>query len=174
MSDRSREVDRRIVAELHRDSRQTNVAIARKVGLTEGAVRRRIENLVAAGAVRFTIETSPDLLGRHTTALLRVRCAPHLVDEVIAALASQPALERVYHVTGQFDLTVVGHFESTTHLREFTIETIGAIAGAVEIQSEIVLQALTVPPEGAKAVPDDEVDGDGGVADGASLAGSGA
>src|SRR5690606_38220824 len=89
MSGRSQDMERRIIQELRRDSRQSNVAIARTVGLTEGAVRRRIDLLVQAGTLRFTVEADQEFLGRPYHALLRIRCAPHQIDEVIADLADE-------------------------------------------------------------------------------------
>lgn len=140
--DRTRDTDRRIVAALRADARQSNVALAKQVGLTEGAVRRRIDNLVATGALRFVAVPDPQWLGTTTQALLRIRCAPHLIDEVLHELRTVPELERIYHCTGSFDITAVGHFESTATLREFTVSRVGTIPGIVELQSELILQTI--------------------------------
>ncbi len=52
------ETDRAILSLLSRDSRMSNVEIAHEIGLTEGAVRRRIDTLFKEGVIsRFTIET---------------------------------------------------------------------------------------------------------------------
>ena len=148
MPDRPKDTDRRIVAELQRDARQSNVALAKRIGLTEGAVRRRIDNLVASGALRFTAAVDPALFGDDAHALLRIRCAPHLVDEVIGELRTVAEIERLYHCTGHFDLTAVAHFPSTGALREFTVHRVGTIAGIVELQSELILQTVDpVRPE---------------------------
>lgn len=137
-------MDRRIIAELRRDARQSNVALARTVGLTEGAVRRRIDLLVSAGTLRFTVDADQEFLGRPYHALLRIRCAPHQIDEVINDLAYDDQLEHIYHCTGQFDLTALGHFGSTAEFRAFTTQRLGAIPGVVEVQSELVLRSVPV------------------------------
>ncbi len=155
MSDRSRELDERILQELRDDPRQSNVAIGRKVELSEGAVRRRIDNLLAAGHLRFTVEVDPAFEGRTSHALTRLRCAPHLIGEVMDALAQMRELETVYLCTGQFDITTVGHFTSTQELREFVTSRLGAIPGVVEMQSELVLE--TVRPAAAGEADRDEV-----------------
>lgn len=142
MSDRSRELDERILRELRHDPRQSNVAIGRKVDLSEGAVRRRIDNLVTAGHLRFTVAVDPGFEGRTSHALTRLRCAPHLIGEVMSALARIPELETVYLCTGQFDITAIGHFTSTEEFREFVTSRLGAIPGVVEMQSELVLETL--------------------------------
>lgn len=142
MSDRSKEVDERIVRELRADPRQSNVAIGRTVDLSEGAVRRRIDNLVATGHIRFTVVVDPVFEGLTSHALIRLRCAPHLIGEVMEALSGMPELETVYLCTGQFDITAVGHFGSTVALREFVTTRLGAIPGVVEMQSELVLETV--------------------------------
>jgi len=146
MSDRSKEMDRRIIRELTADARQSNVALGKAVGLTEGAVRRRIENLMASGTLRFRAEVDPAFLGLQSHALLRVRCAPHLIDDVIAAMRTMPELERIYLCTGQFDLTAVGHFESTEAFRDFAMTRLGAVEGVVEMQSELILDTIEPDP----------------------------
>jgi DNA-binding Lrp family transcriptional regulator len=54
------DTDAKILGLLRDNSRMKNTEIARHVGLTERAVRARIEKLVREGVIRkFTIETSP-------------------------------------------------------------------------------------------------------------------
>ncbi len=167
-SDRSRDVDQRIIAALRRDARTSNVALAKALGLSEGAVRRRIDNLVASGAIRFTISADAAATGLPTVALLRIRCAPHLIDEVINELRTAPELERAYLTTGPFDITAVGAFESNEALREFRVSRLGPISGIVEIQSDIVLSVVD-PIDQTAVTPESS---DAGGAAGASDAGS--
>jgi len=154
-SDRSRDIDQRIVAALRRDARLSNVALARELGLSEGAVRRRIENLLAAGAIRFTVVADASVTGLPTVAILRIRCAPHLIDEVIAELRAAPELERAYLTTGPFDITAIGAFESNEALRDFRVNRLGPIAGIVEIQSDIVLSVVEPTVATADEAPHD-------------------
>lgn len=158
VSDRSREIDQRIVDELRADPRQSNVAIGRTVGLSEGAVRRRVENLSEAGLIRFTVAVDPAFDGRAAQALLRLRCAPHLIDEVMAALSHMRELTTVYLCTGQFDITAVGQFGSTDELRSFATTRLGTIPGVVEMQSELILSTIepSAAPKPPVAAEDDE------------------
>lgn len=155
MSDRSKELDERIVRALRADPRQSNVAIGRQVNLSEGAVRRRIDNLLAAGHLRFTVAVDPAFEGRAAHALTRLRCAPHLIGEVMEALSTMPELDTVYLCTGQFDITTVGHFSSTQELREFVTSRLGAIPGIVEMQSELVLETLHPAADPGQGLDDD-------------------
>lgn len=65
------ETDKAILAVLQENARTANVAIAKKVGLTEGAVRARMERLVRDGIIRrFTIETQT---GNGSRAIIMVK-----------------------------------------------------------------------------------------------------
>lgn len=131
-----------IVRELQADPRQSNVALGRKVQLSEGAVRRRIDGLVSNGHLRFTVQVDPAFDGLATQALLRLRCAPHLVDEVIETLKGMPELDTIFLCTGEFDITAVGRFASPEALRTFLTGRLGAVSGVVELQSELVLETV--------------------------------
>ena len=50
------EIDKKIIEILKEDSSQPYTKIAKQIGLSEGAVRKRIQNLVKTGIIRkFTI-----------------------------------------------------------------------------------------------------------------------
>ena len=52
-------IDNQIISLLQKNARMSNVEIAKAVGLTEGAIRRRISNLEKSGVIsKYTIEVS--------------------------------------------------------------------------------------------------------------------
>ncbi|MBI5047158.1 Lrp/AsnC family transcriptional regulator [Candidatus Micrarchaeota archaeon] len=54
---KSDDTDDSILSILKKNARTHNVDIAKSVGLTEGAVRKRIENMIKSGRIeRFTVE----------------------------------------------------------------------------------------------------------------------
>ena len=58
------EIDVKVLEILKRNARSKYVKVAQAVGLTEGAVRRRIKELTKQGVIRrFTIETTVELEG---------------------------------------------------------------------------------------------------------------
>lgn len=98
------DVDIKLISILRRDARATNIALARQVGLTEGAVRHRIGNLIASGAIRkFTIETSSEG-GFYAVVMLKatgnVKKMMHDVSAMDIALHS-------YEISGEFDGCVI-------------------------------------------------------------------
>ncbi|MEM0272626.1 MAG: AsnC family transcriptional regulator, partial [Thermoprotei archaeon] len=55
------QLDQRLLELLRQNSRTSNTQIARKLGITEGAVRNRIKKLVQTGVIkRFTVELAQE------------------------------------------------------------------------------------------------------------------
>ncbi|MGB4136067.1 MAG: Lrp/AsnC family transcriptional regulator [Microbacterium sp.] len=136
----SRLKDQMIIHELQRDARQSNVALAAKLGISEGAIRRRVDRLVRDGHVRFIAIADPAYMGYALHVMIRIQTEPDKGDQVIDDLVAMPELSYVYHCTGQFNIAVVGYFRSTDDLREFTSDRLGRLPGVVEVRTVIILR----------------------------------
>jgi Lrp/AsnC family transcriptional regulator for asnA, asnC and gidA len=136
------EIDMALVRELQSDARQSNVALARKVKLTEGAVRRRIDNLLARGAVRIVAVADPETLGLQTHAVIGMRVDIDRIEPLSDELANMRELSYVYQTAGQFDLIVVGFFASTEQLRIFLTQRLGRLQGVKGTDTYVVLRTM--------------------------------
>jgi Lrp/AsnC family transcriptional regulator for asnA, asnC and gidA len=134
------ETDIRLIRELQKDARVSNVALARLVNLTEGAVRRRIDNLVASGALRIIGVGIPEQLGFTTHAVIGMRVEAGKVEEVLEACARLHEFSFVYQVTGQFDIMAVAFFKSNDLLREFLTGRLGRMPGVIETQTFLIMK----------------------------------
>lgn len=136
------EIDLTLVRELQSDARQSNVALARKVKLTEGAVRRRIDNLLTRGALRIVAVADPETLGLHTHAVIGLRVDIDRIEPLSDELANMRELSYVYQTAGQFDIIVVGFFASTEQLRVFLIKRLGQLQGVKGTDTYVVLRTM--------------------------------
>lgn len=67
------ERDRIIVEALMEDSRMPYVRLAKMLGITEAAVRKRVRNLQDAGIIsKFTIRVDPSILGFDSVAVIGI------------------------------------------------------------------------------------------------------
>src|SRR3712207_557519 len=132
MPDGLDDIDRQLVAELQTDGRQSNVALARKVGLTEGAVRRRVDGLLRSGAFRIVAVADPELLGLRTHAVIGIRADLNRVEALTEELAQMRELSYVYETTGQFDIIAVGFFAANEQLREFLTRRLARLSGILD------------------------------------------
>ncbi|MEV0395901.1 Lrp/AsnC family transcriptional regulator [Polymorphospora rubra] len=150
------EKDRSIIRELVLDARQTNVALAAKVGLSEGSVRRRVDRLVTEGQLHFAAIPSAPLMGRPVHTVFQIQSAPGTTDELIETLTAMSEMAYVYHVTGQFDIIAVGYFASSEDMRRFSTERLGHLRGVMEIRSVMVLRVAKRAHEWARDIASDD------------------
>ena len=95
------DADLEILRILKRDARTKYVKIAELVGLTEGAVRRRIRKLIEEGTVkRFTVETTEELEG-----IVLVETEPTRTGDATAKIREIAA--RVFEVSGSYDIAAL-------------------------------------------------------------------
>jgi DNA-binding Lrp family transcriptional regulator len=94
-------VDLEILKILKRDARAKCVRIAESVGLTEGAVRRRIRKLTEEGAIkRFTVETTAEFEG-----IVLVETEPTRTGDLAARI--RKIATRVFEVSGDYDIAAL-------------------------------------------------------------------
>src|ERR1700728_634155 len=95
--------NRVIIEELQRDGRRPYGAIAKTVGLSEAAVRQRVQRLRETGVMEIVAVTDPLQLGFRRQAMIGVRAEGDL--RVVAdKLAEIPEVEYVVICAGSFDL----------------------------------------------------------------------
>ncbi|MBI4406562.1 Lrp/AsnC family transcriptional regulator [Candidatus Micrarchaeota archaeon] len=96
-------IDKRILSLLRENSRIKNVEIARQIGLTEGAVRNRIEKMTKTSVIqRFTINTSAgNFFG---VVLLKARGD---TKKMMREVSSLGLLQEAFEVSGEFDGCIV-------------------------------------------------------------------
>jgi Lrp/AsnC family transcriptional regulator for asnA, asnC and gidA len=98
-------VNKAIIEQLQQDGRRSYAALAKAVGLSEPAVRQRVQRLLDAGVMQIVAVTDPVSLGFARQALIGIRA-----DGDLRAIADQlSALGEIDYVvicTGSFDLLV--------------------------------------------------------------------
>lgn len=134
------ETDSKILQLLKENARTTYVDIGKAVGLSEGAVRNRVQYLVDSGIIkRFTVDMVPDIEFR---AIIMVSVNPSVPTTTISTdIKKLPSIERIYEVTGEYDIVAIvssQNIEGVNH----AIEDIRAIEGVVRTNTQIVLRTI--------------------------------
>lgn len=120
-----------IIAELQQDGRRPYSVIARAVGLSEAAVRARVQRLVESGVVDIVAVTDPLELGFSRQAMVGVRVStdPEPVADALSKLAE---VSYVVVTAGSFDLLVEVVCRSDDHLLDVVnrqIRTLPDVSG---------------------------------------------
>ncbi|MFX0168490.1 MAG: Lrp/AsnC family transcriptional regulator [Candidatus Hodarchaeota archaeon] len=101
------ETDRRILRHLLRDARQSMAALARRLGLSESAIRRRIDALIDNEIIkRFSVALDYGKVGYPITVLVGVNVGKMNQLDVAKKLQDIENIVDVYTVTGEFDLVL--------------------------------------------------------------------
>ena len=115
-----------IIEQLQQDGRRSYAAIGKVVGLSEAAVRQRVQRLLDAGVMQVVAVTDPLELGFARQAMIGVRVQGPL-EPVADALAALPEVDYVVVTAGSYDLLVEAVCESDDHLLELISEKIRTI-----------------------------------------------
>jgi Lrp/AsnC family transcriptional regulator, regulator for asnA, asnC and gidA len=111
------EFGKQIVEQLQQDGRRSYAAIGKAIGLSEAAVRQRVNRLLEAGVMQIVAVTDPLMLGFPRQAMIGVKCAGDL-EALADRLAALDEIEYVVITAGSYDLLVELVCESDDHLLE--------------------------------------------------------
>jgi len=111
---RGRETDRQIVLDdlskqiieqLQQDGRRSYAAIGKAVGLSEAAVRQRVQRLIDVGAMQIVAVTDPMTLGFPRQSMVGIRCGGDLA-RVADHLGGMEEIDYVVITAGSFDILI--------------------------------------------------------------------
>ena len=123
------ELDTKIIQILQDDGRASNAGIARKVGVSEGTVRRRLKRLVQEEYIQVVAIPDAAKMGFESQALVGVQVDPDKIDQVADALANLGEINWVAITTGSFDVFAWATLQSAEALGIFLRTKIGTIQG---------------------------------------------
>jgi len=109
------DLSKQIVEQLQQDGRRSYAAIGKAVGLSEAAVRQRVQRLVDAGAMQIVAVTDPMTLGFPRQTMVGIRCGGDL-ERVAGHLAGMEEIDYVVITAGSFDILIEVVCEDDDHL----------------------------------------------------------
>ncbi len=134
------EIDLKILEILKKDGRKPFVEIGKELGLSEGAVRRRIRLLQERGVIkRFTVELSKDYVINAVTFISFEK--GNLVKDLVDRLASLPSIESVYELTGRFDAMVMISAKNISDLNR-CVDEIRRLDGVRDTETAVILRVV--------------------------------
>jgi len=133
------DTDREIIKILKNDGRATYGDIGKRVGLSEGAVRKRIKALVDSGVIRqFTVKVG---LTEGAEAITLLSVNPFLpTSEVSKIIKKISNVETVYEITGQYDVAVIVTGLNIAEVNE-CVEKIRRVDGVANTNTMIILRS---------------------------------
>ncbi|MFV0435259.1 MAG: Lrp/AsnC family transcriptional regulator [Leucobacter sp.] len=128
-----------IIEQLQRDGRRSYAEIGKAVGLSEAAVRQRVQKLTDAGVMQIVAVTDPMSLGFSRQAMLGVRVSgdTRVVADQLAELSE---VAYVVLSAGSFDILAEVVCEDDDALIELLNDKIRAIDGVAHTETFVYLQ----------------------------------
>ncbi|WP_134738633.1 Lrp/AsnC family transcriptional regulator [Nocardioides sp. 503] len=133
------QVSKAIVEQLQQDGRRSYAAIGKVVGLSEAAVRQRVQRLVEGGVMQVVAVTDPLQLGFARQAMIGVSVHGPL-ESVADALAELDEVDYVVVTAGRYDLLVEVVCETDEHLLELISSKIRSLEGVVSTETFMYLK----------------------------------
>jgi Lrp/AsnC family transcriptional regulator, regulator for asnA, asnC and gidA len=133
-------IDEKIVNLLQTDSRKPFVEIAKQIGLSESAVRRRVKNLLENNTIkRFTLELNST---NRTSAITLISVSSTADTSVVsAALMNLKGVVVIYEITGQYDIAAIISASSVIEINK-CIDDVRRIDGVSDTNTVIVLKTM--------------------------------
>lgn len=133
------QADQAIIEQLQHDGRRPYTQIASLVGMSEAAVRQRVQRLVDAGVMQIVAVADPRLLGFERQALISIKVNGDS-GEVAQKLAAIPQVEYVVLTAGSFDVLAEVVVKDDNALVDLVNHSIRTIAGVSAIETLVYLR----------------------------------
>src|SRR3954471_10062296 len=130
--------DRAIIEQLQADGRIPYPRLGAAVGLSEAAVRQRVQRLTDSGVMQVVAVTDPMELGFARQAMVGVRVTG-AIEPVGDATAALDEVDYVVVTAGQYDLLAEVVAESDEHLLEIISDRIRSIDGVLSTETFMYL-----------------------------------
>ncbi|XVQ06614.1 Lrp/AsnC family transcriptional regulator [Spirillospora sp. CA-255316] len=129
------DLDRRLLPALATDGRAAYPGLARHVGWSESAVRRRLEELRRSNTLQFDVEVDPALLGYSAQCLLWLTVAPSRLSPIAQTLAADPEAAFVGATTGTHNLLAIAVCRDDDALYTYLSDRIGSLDGVERMET---------------------------------------
>ena len=133
------DVGKAIIEQLQEDGRRPYTKIAKAVGLSEAAVRQRVQQMVDDGTLQIVAVTDPLRLGFRRMAMIGLKVDGDL-RRVAEKLAGIPEIDYLVMTAGSFDLLCEVVCEDDDALLALVNDKIRSVPGVRETESFIYLK----------------------------------
>jgi DNA-binding Lrp family transcriptional regulator len=131
-----------LLAELARDGRASNAALAAAIHWHESTVRRRIDELRRSGLLHFEVDLDSRCLGMTVSAILWLKVEPSRLDAAGQALAGHLEVPFAAATTGSTNLVVTALFRDTQHLYQYLTGPLASLPGVSSVETAPIIRTL--------------------------------
>jgi Lrp/AsnC family transcriptional regulator for asnA, asnC and gidA len=135
------DISKQIIEELQADGRRSYASVGKAVGLSEAAVRNRVQRLSDAGVLQIVAVTDPMQVGFARQAMIGIRCTGDTA-ELADALATIQEIDYVVLTAGSFDIVIEVVCENDEHLLEVLNKKVRSQPGVTGTETLVYLKLV--------------------------------
>ena len=135
------DMSKAIIEELKQAGRRSYAALGKAVGLSEAAVRQRVQRLADSGVMQIVAVTDPMQLGFARQAMIGIRCQGD-TSKIADKLAHISAVDYVVLTAGTFDAIIEVVCENDAELLELLNTEIRAVPGVISTETLVYLKLV--------------------------------
>ena len=132
------------MAELERDARMPNNALAAAAGIAPSTCLGRVRSLVERGVIRgFHAEIDPAAMGRDLQAMISVRLQPNArkhIHKLADQLTEPDAVLDVYFIAGADDFLIHVATPDTETLRNFVVDNLSSHPAVASTETILIFE----------------------------------
>lgn len=133
------DLSKAIIEQLQQDGRRAYATIGKAVGLSEAAVRQRVQRMQEAGVMQIVAVTDPVQVGFARSAMIGVRVEGD-VEAVADAMERLPEVDYLVVCAGSVDILAEVVAEDDDHLLDVINRRIRAIPGVRSTETFMYLK----------------------------------
>lgn len=133
------DVSKAIIEQLQEDGRRAYATVGKAVGLSEAAVRQRVQKLVDSGVMQIVAVTDPMQVGFHRQAMVAISATGD-IELITKRLATIPEVVYLVVIAGSFDILAEIVVTDDDHLLELINGQIRTIPGVLRTETFLYLK----------------------------------
>lgn len=145
------ETDREIISHLQYDGRMPFTEIANKIGISEGAVRRRVKILTEEGVLQIVGIVEPQFLDWNAAGMIGVNVQAGTIEDAAAEIAQFPEVSYLFMASGGFDLFIEVYCRDREHFVNFLNEKLQHVPGVSRTETFMILKMYKLSYRWGKA-----------------------
>lgn len=143
-------IDSKIIEILEADGRTPNACIAKKIGVSEGTIRRRLKKLISSDYLQVNGIANLSKIGLESQAIVGIKAEADKIEDIIDQLSKFQEVKWLSEVTGQYDVFCWVALGTPKDLGKFLRDKLGGIAGLQRSETFVSLGGIVKNGNGVK------------------------
>jgi len=131
--------DDQLIHAFMQDGRQSNREVGRQLGVSEGAIRQRLNKLLQSGQMQFQVVCSPEALGLGTIAIVRLKTLSRHTDSVLDKLTTMERTGFVGEVAGAYNILALINTSDTLSLGNICDNDLSSTRGVHALEVQLIV-----------------------------------